>query len=83
MGFGMLSQIILYMLFGRYRWKCMLFWILFVFEVFQRKMEEFVEGLIGIEVVVDDFLVVDYGESYEEVIMDYDKNFLKFFSCCE
>ena len=59
------------------------FGILSAPEVFQRKMEELAKGLTGTEVVADDFLVVDYGESYEEATMDHDKNLLKFLSRCE
>lgn len=35
-------------------------------DVFQWKMHELAEGLAGIEVVADDFLVVGLGDSYEE-----------------
>ena len=33
-------------------------------EVFQRRMHE-LEGLHGIEVVADDFVVVGFGDSYQ------------------
>ena len=52
-------------------------------EVFQRKMHEFAEGLAGIEVVADDFLVVGFGDSYEEAARDHDKNLLAFLKRCE
>ena len=32
-------------------------------EVFHCKMHELIEGLRGVEVIVDDFVVVGYGES--------------------
>ena len=44
--------------FGRYRWKRLTFGISSASEVFQRKMHELVEGLTGIEVVANDFIVV-------------------------
>lgn len=69
--------------FGRYRWKRMPFGISSAPEVFQRKMHEFAEGLTGTEVVADDFLVVGFGESYEEATQDHDKNLLAFLSRCE
>ena len=69
--------------FGRYRWKRMPFGISSAPEVFQRKMHEFAKGLAGIEVVADDFLVVGFGDSYEEAARDHDKNLLAFLKRCE
>ena len=43
--------------FGRYRWQRLFFSINSAPEVFQRKMHELVEGLTGIEVVADDFIL--------------------------
>lgn len=43
-------------------------------------MHKFAKGLTGTEVVADDFLVVGFGESYEEATKDHDKNFLAFLS---
>lgn len=42
-------------------------------------MYELIEGFIGIEVVVDDFMVVDFGDIYEEVVCDRNRNFVVFF----
>ena len=52
--------------FGRYRWLRMPFGISSAPEVFQRKMHELIEGLKGVEVVADDFVVRlwrNYGRS--------------------
>ena len=49
--------------FGRYYWKRMPFGIKSAFEVWQRKAHEFIEGLDGVEVVMDDFLVVGCGDT--------------------
>ena len=43
-------------------------------EVFQRKMYELIEGLRGIEVVADDFVVIGIGDTTEEAAVDHDKN---------
>ena len=51
--------------FGRYRWKRLPFGISSAPEVFQRKMHELIEGLDGVEVIADDFLIVGFGESAE------------------
>ena len=60
--------------FGRYRWKRMPFGISSAPEIFQRKMHEIIEGVQGVEVVADDFLVVGRGESFEEANRDHDRN---------
>jgi len=36
-------------------------------EIMQRKMNENIEGLQGIHVIIDDFLVVGEGDTEEEV----------------
>ena len=52
--------------FGCYRWKRIPFGISSAPEVFQRKMHELIEGLVGVEVVADDFIAVGYGNTFEE-----------------
>ena len=68
--------------FGRYRWKRMPFGISSAPEVFQRKMHEVTEGLKGVEVIADDFVVVGLGESIEEATADHDSNLEAFLECC-
>ena len=65
--------------FGRYRWKRMPFGISSAPEVFQRRMHE---GLQGIEVVADDFLVVGCGGSEKEAILNHDNNLTTFLQRC-
>ena len=69
--------------FGRYRWKHMPFGISSAPEVFQRKMYELIEGLMSIEVVADNFIVVGLGETFEEVTKVHDKTLLEFLKRCE
>ena len=69
--------------FGRYRWRRLPFGISSAPEVFQRKMHELVEGLSGIEVVADDFIVVGCGNTIEESNRDHDKNLVKFLERCK
>ena len=52
-------------------------------EVFQRKMHELIEGLRGVEVIADDFVVVGYGESWQSAIKDHDRNLLSFLQRCD
>ena len=52
-------------------------------EVFQRKMHELIEGLRGVKVIADDFVVVGYGESWKSAIKDHDRNLLSFPQRCD
>ena len=61
--------------FGRYYWKRMPFGIKSAPEVWQRKAHELIEGLDGVEVVMDDFLVVGCGDTVEEAMVNDDRNF--------
>ena len=69
--------------FGRYRWKRMPFGICSAPEIFQRRMHELIEGLTGIEVIADDFVVVGRGHSEAEAIHDHDKNLQALLQQCE
>ena len=69
--------------FGRYHWKRNPFGINSALEVFQRRMHELVEDLEGVEVVADDFVVVGFGESQEEVSKSHDAHLGAFLRRCE
>ena len=69
--------------FGRYRWKRMPFGICSAPEVFQRQMHQVIEGLHGVEVVADDFVVVGFGDTEQTANMDHDKNLDAFLQRCE
>ena len=69
--------------FGRYRWKRMPFGICSAPEIFQRPMHQLIEGLTGIEVIADDFVVVGRGHDEAEAIHDHDKNLHAFLQRCE
>ena len=45
-------------------------------------MHEIIEGLQGVEVVADDFLVVGRGETSEAANRDHDKNLDAFLQRC-
>lgn len=60
-------------LFERYRWKRMPFGISSAPEVFHRRMHELIEGLTGVEVVADDFIVVGFGDTREKAVKDLGK----------
>ena len=46
-------------------------------------MHELFEGLAGIEVVADDFIVVGYGKILEEANHDHDKTLAAFLDRCK
>lgn len=69
--------------FGRYRWKRMPFGTSSAPEVFQRRMCEVVEGLKGVEVVTDDFVVVGFGDTEEEALQDHNRNLVAFLQWCQ
>ena len=69
--------------FGRYRWKRMPFGIKSAPEIFQRKMHELIEGLNGVEVIADDFVVVGCGDSLQAASKDHDKSLSVFLQRCE
>ena len=69
--------------FGRYRWKCLPFGISCAPEVFQRRMHQLVEGLSGVEVIADDFVVVGFRDSMEDAIQNHDQNLCRFLQRCE
>ena len=68
--------------FGRFRWCRMPFGISSASEVFQRRMHQLIEGLAGVEVVADDFLVFGSGETLEQATQDHDLNLQDFLSRC-
>ena len=68
--------------FGRYRWKRMPFGLCSAPEVFQRRMHELIEGLRGVEVVADDFVVVGFGDTHEVATRDHDHNLEEFLQRC-
>ena len=60
--------------FGRFRWLRMPFGISSAPEIWQRKMHEAIEGLQGVKVIADDFLVCGFGDTVDEAVKDHDQN---------
>ena len=69
--------------FGRYRWKRLPFGICSAPEIFQRKMHQLIEGLSGVEVVADDFVIVGFGDNEVDAHRSHDANLLAFIQRCE
>ena len=51
--------------------------------MFECNLHELIEGLLGVEVIVDDFAAMDFGESMEDAIQDHDQNLERFQQHCE
>ena len=60
--------------FGRYRWLRMPFGISSAPEEFQRRQNELLGDLEGVDVIADDVLVYRCGDSDEEALRDHEKN---------
>ena len=60
--------------FGRFRWRQMPFGISSAPEVWQQRVNEVVEGLNGVEVIADDFLICGFGATKEEATASHDEN---------
>ena len=43
-------------------------------EFFQRTIHQHIEDLQGVEVMVDDFVVVGFGDTLEDAVRDLDHN---------
>ena len=51
-------------------------------EVWQRKMREHIEGLTGVEVIADDFVIVGFRNTPAEWQADHDRNVSAFLDRC-
>lgn len=60
--------------FGRFRWRRMPFGISSAPEIWLQRMNEVVEGLNGVEVIADDFLIGGFGATKEEATASHDEN---------
>ena len=68
--------------FGRYRWLRLPFGIKTAPEVYQCRIHESLQGLSGIEDIVDDILCVGEGDTYESAVEDHDKNLIALLERC-
>ena len=69
--------------FGRYRFRRLPFGICSAPEIFQRTMHELIEGLKGVEVIADDFIILGVGETIESAQKNHDENLHAFLERCE
>lgn len=62
---------------GRYRYLRMPFGISLAPEVFESRLQECLTDLPGVKVIIDDILVVGYGETESEALLDHDQNVVR------
>ena len=62
---------------GRYRYLRMPFGISLAPEVFESKLQECLADLPGVKVIRDDILVVGYGETDSEALINHDQNVIQ------
>lgn len=69
--------------FGRFRWLRMPMGISPAPEIFQRKLNQALEGLPGIYIIADDILITGEGETKEAARRDHDHNLRQFMERCK
>ncbi|XP_055523186.1 uncharacterized protein K02A2.6-like [Wyeomyia smithii] len=68
--------------FGRYIWKRLPFGLSCSPETFQQKLQQALQGLNGIEVLVDDILIVGRGNTESEAAKDHNRNLIALLQRC-
>ena len=68
---------------GRYKWNCMPFGISVAPEEFQKRLNDALIGLQGIQTVADDVLIYGTGDTYEEALKDHDDKLERFLKVCQ
>ena len=58
--------------FGPYKWTRMPFGISPAGEIFQRRLDQAIEGLDGVRTVADDLLIIGNGETVGDAVKDHD-----------
>ena len=69
--------------FGRYRWLRLPFGLKVSAEIFQKKLLQNLEGLVGVACEADDIIVFGSGDDIEEATMDHDRNMIAFLERCQ
>ena len=69
--------------FGHYKWTRMPFGISPVGEIFQRRLDQAIEGLDGVRTIVDDILIIGNRMSTDEAVKDHDAKLEALLSRCQ
>ena len=68
--------------FGRYRWTRLPFGLSASSEIFQKRLHQALEGLLGVACIADDILVYGVGDTLEEATLDHDQNLASLLERC-
>ena len=68
--------------FGRYLWRRLLFGLSASSEIFQKRVNQTLEGLEGVLDITDDILIYGVGNTEKEANLDHDRKLLKFLERC-
>ena len=60
--------------FGRYRWTRLPFGLSVSSEIFQKRLVQALEGIVGVACIADDILIYGIGDTLDEARQDHDKN---------
>ena len=63
--------------FGRYRWCRLPFGLSVSSEIFQKRVNQALDGLEGVLDIVDDVLIYGYGDTEEQANADHDRKLIK------
>ena len=68
--------------YGRYRWCRLPFGLSVSSEIFQKRVNQILEGLEGILDITDDILIYGVGSTEEEANLDHDQKLMKLLKRC-
>ena len=68
--------------FGRYLWTRLPFGLSASYEIFQKRLHQALEGLLGVTCIADDILVYGVGDTLEESTLDHDQNLASLLERC-
>lgn len=68
--------------FGRYRWTRLPFGLSASSEIFQKRLHQALEGLLGVACIADYILVYGVGDTLEEATLDHDQNLASLLERC-
>ena len=52
-------------------------------EVFVNRMHQVADGLHGVEMAAEDFLIYGSGDTIDQAMLDYDQNLISFLEQCQ
>ncbi|XP_064638291.1 uncharacterized protein LOC135494308 [Lineus longissimus] len=68
--------------FGRFRWLRLPFGVKPASEIFQRHLDQVINGAKGVELIADDMLITGEGDTIEDAIKDHDQNIISLLERC-